>query len=173
MNPAPTPAPLNDIVGPVWVLPYPLWMILTAAVLALVLIGLVAWGLRRLLTRTKPPTARQKALAALESLRAQMAATEPYAFGILVSDAIRRYINEQHGLAATTQTSLEFLEAIRDNPVFSANEKAGLSVFLENTDLLKYARTDAGESERISLLETAGRLVRGEVQPGQQKGGAA
>lgn len=167
MNPAPPqPAPIHDIVGPVWFLPYPLWMVIVAAILLLGLLALAVWGLRRLLTRNHVPTPRGRALSVLESLRSSMAGTEPYAFGVSVSDAIRAYIREQHGLSATTQTSLEFLESIRDNPVFTANEKAGLSVFLESTDLLKYARAEAGESEMIGLLETAGRLVRGEVQPG-------
>lgn len=167
---APTPVPINDIVGPVWFLPYPFWMIVTAAVLLALILALLVWGLRALLTKKRPATPQELALAALEKLRSNMSGVEPYAFGISVSDAIRTYIHSRHGLAATTQTSLEFLDTIRDNPVFSANEKSGLSVFLEGTDLLKYARAEAGESEMISLLETAGRLVRGEVQPGQKAG---
>jgi hypothetical protein len=131
------------------------------------LLGVLIWGLRAFLARKTPPTAKERALAALEALRNSVAGADPYAFGITVSDAIRNYIHDQHGLQATTQTSLEFLEGIRTNPVFSDNEKAGLSVFLEKTDLLKYARAEAGESEMIGLLETAGRLVRAEVQPGK------
>jgi hypothetical protein len=127
----------------------------------------LAWGLRSWLARKKPPTAKERALAVLDALRRTVAGADPYAFGITVSDAIRNYIHEQHGLHATTQTSLEFLEEIQTNPVFTDNEKAGLAVFLEKTDLLKYARAEAGESEMIGLLETAGRLVRAEVQPGK------
>lgn len=165
--PAPTPVPINDIVGPVWFFPWPVWVVVCVAVAALLLASGVAWGLYLLFTKKKAPTVREKALAALESLRSTIAGADPYAFGVAVSDAIRNYIHEQHGLHATTQTSLEFLESIRTDPIFTDNEKAGLSVFLENTDLLKYARAEAGESEMIGLLETAGRLVRGEVQPGK------
>ena len=167
MNPAaPTPAPIEDIVGPVWLFPWPVWAVVLAALAILAVVGAAAYLIRRALTKKTPPTARQRALAALESLRASIAGADPYAFGITVSDAIRHYIHDQHGLHATTQTSLEFLEEIRTNPAFSDNEKAGLSVFLEQTDLLKFARAESGESEMISLLETAGRLVRSEVQPG-------
>lgn len=164
--PAPTPAPIHDIVGPVWFLPWPLWMVVCAAVVALVALGLIAWGLRALLTRRRPLTHRERALAALQGLRGNMSGVEPYAFGITVSDAIRTYIHAQHGLPSTTKTSLEFLDSIRGNPVFTDNEKSGLAVFLEKTDFLKYARAEAGESEMIGLLETAERLVRSEVQPG-------
>jgi hypothetical protein len=168
MNPAaPTPVPIHDIVGPVWFFPWPAWVVVCAAAGVLLLLAGLVWGLRSLLARKRPPTAKERALAALDALRSAVAGADPYAFGITVSDAIRNYIHGQHGLRATTQTSLEFLESIRTNPVFTDNEKAGLSVFLEKTDLLKYARAEAGESEMIGLLETAGRLVRGEVQPGK------
>lgn len=169
MNPAaPTPAPIHDIVGPVWFFPWPVWVVVCVGLGVLALVAVLVWGLRALLNRKTPPTARQRALAALDELRSSVAGADPYAFGIQVSDAIRTYIHDQHGLQAPTQTSLEFLENIRGNPVLTDNEKAGLSVFLENTDLLKYARASAGESEMIGLLETAGRLVRSEVQPGKQ-----
>ena len=170
MNPvpaAPTPAPIHDIVGPVWFFPWPVWVVVCVALGVLVLLAGLIWGLRSWLGRKAPPTAKERALAVLDALRGTVAGADPYAFGITVSDAIRNYIHEQHGLQSTTQTSLEFLEGIRTNPVFTDNEKAGLAVFLEKTDLLKYARAEAGESEMIGLLETAGRLVRAEVQPGK------
>ncbi len=170
--PAPTPVPIHDIVGPIWFLPWPLWMVVVAVLGLLVVLIAVGWALRTWMLRKKPPTARERAIAALESLRGSISGADPYAFGILVSDAIRRYVREQHGLDAPTQTSLEFLEGIRRNPILTDNEKAGLSVLLERTDLLKFARESAGESELIGLLETAGRIVRAEVQPGREKEGA-
>jgi hypothetical protein len=167
MNPAaPTPVPIHDIVGPVWFFPWPVWVVVFVALGILLILGSIIFGVRSLLARKRPPTAKERALAALEALRSRVAGADPYEFGVTVSDAIRNYIHEQHGLQATTQTSLEFLETIRINPVFTDNEKSGLAAFLEKTDLLKYARAEAGESEMIGLLETAGRLVRAEVQPG-------
>jgi Domain of unknown function (DUF4381) len=165
MNPAaPTPAPIHDIVGPVWFFPWPAWVVVCAVLGAVLILAGLVMVVRSLLNRKKLPTPKERALAALERLRSAIAGADPYAFGITVSDAIRNYIHEQHGLQATTQTSLEFLESITSNPVFTDNEKAGLALFLEKTDLLKYARAEAGESEMIGLLETAGRLVRAEVQ---------
>jgi hypothetical protein len=171
MNPpAPTPAPLHDIVGPVWFWPYPLWMTITAAAAALVVLLLIIWLLKKLLVRKKPPlTNKQQAVAALDSLRNNMKETDPYDFGVSVSDVVRKYIQAEYGLQATKQTSLEFLAAIRSISVFSENEKSGISVLLERTDLLKYAREMAGEPEMLDLLETAVRLVRGEAQSGQTK----
>ena len=176
MNPAaqsPTPAPLNDIVGPVWFWPYPLWMTLVAGFVALLILAGLMWLLKKLLTRKAVPlTNRQKALAALEALRSGIAGAAPYAFGVTVSDAIRGYIRAEHRLGATTQTSLEFLNSIRSNPLFTDNEKSGLTVFLEKTDLLKFARAEAGEREMLDLLDIAARLVRGEAQSAKSGGSA-
>jgi hypothetical protein len=176
MNPAapsPTPAPLNDIVGPVWFWPYPLWMTLLAGFVVLLILAGLVWLLKKLLTRKAVPlTNRQKALAALEALRSGIAGADPYAFGVTVSDAIRSYIRAEHRLGATTQTSLEFLNSIRSNSLFTDNEKSGLTVFLEKTDLLKFARAEAGEREMLDLLDIAARLVRGEAQSAKSGGSA-
>lgn len=160
-QPAATPAPIHDIAGPVWLFPYPMWMVAAALAGVLVLLGLVFWLIRRA-RRARPLTARQKALAVLDDLRREGGDADPYAFGVKVSDALRAYIRDQHGLDAVTRTSLEFLETLRDNAVFSENEKAALAEFLESADLLKYARQSAGAEEIETLLSIAERLVRGE-----------
>jgi hypothetical protein len=115
------------------------------------LLGLVFW-----LTRRKralaPQTPRQRALAALEELRGGVSESDSYGFGVKVSDCLRTYIRDQHGLDAITRTSLEFLEALRDHPAFSSGEKAALSEFLESVDLLKYARLPAAADDTAFLL---------------------
>ncbi len=159
--PQPTPAPIHDIAGPVWLFPYPVWVVVAAALALLALIGLIFW-----LTRRKRPAAlrtpRQRALAALEELRREGPEADSYAFGVKISGALRTYIRDQHGLDALTRTSVEFLEALRENAAFTDNEKAALSEFLESVDLLKYARLPAAADDIQSLLDIAERLVRGE-----------
>ena len=44
-------------------------------------------------------------------------------------------------------------------------------MLLERTDLLKFARAEAGEAEMLDLLETAVRFVRGEVPSSNVKEG--
>lgn len=169
-NPTPTPVPLHDIVGPVWYWPYPLWMTLLGAVVLAAVLFLIYRLVKKYLTRKAPPlTNRQKALAALEKLRSGVSGADPYAFGVTVSNAIRRYIQAEYGLEATTQTSIEFLDTLRESPFFSDNEKDGLEVFLSKTDLLKFARSGAPETELLDLLDISARLVRGEAQsPGTE-----
>jgi hypothetical protein len=160
-QPAATPAPIHDIADAVWLFPYPLWMVVAAAAGLLALLGLAFWLIRRA-RRARPLTARQKALAVLDELRREGGEADPYAFGVRVSDALRAYIRDQHGLDAVTRTSIEFLETLRDNSVFTENEKAALAEFLESADLLKYARQSAGAEEIQTLLSIAERVVRGE-----------
>jgi hypothetical protein len=100
----------------------------------------------------------------LEKLRAGVSGADPYKFGVTVSNAIRRYIQAEYGLEATTQTSIEFLDTLRESLFFTENEKDGLEVFLSKTDLLKYARSGAPETELLDLLDISARLVRGEAQ---------
>ena len=139
-------------------------MVVAAGLAFLALVGLLFW-----LTRRKRPasvlTPRERALAAVRELRGEASAADPYGFGVKVSDALRTYIRDQHGLDALTRTSVEFLEVLRDNPVFTDNEKAAISEFLESVDLLKYARQSAAAEEIQTLLEIAERVVRGEGAP--------
>ena len=160
-QPAATPAPLHDIAGPLWLLPVPLWVLIAGGIVLLALIGIAIWSISRA-RKVRPLTARQRALAVLEDLRREGGDADPYAFGVKVSDALRAYIRDQHGLDAITRTSLEFFEVLRDNAVFSENEKAALAEFLESADLLKYARQSAGAEEIDTLLSIAERVVRGE-----------
>ncbi len=168
--PTPTPVPLHDIVGPVWYWPYPLWVTLLGAVVLAAILFLLFRLAKKFLARKAPPlTNRQKALEALEKLRSGVSGADPYAFGVTVSNAIRRYIQAEYGLEATTQTSIEFLDTLRESHFFSENEKDGLEVFLSKTDLLKYARSGAPETELLDLLDISARLVRGEAQsPGPE-----
>lgn len=160
-QPAATPAPIHDITGPVWFLPYPLWMLIGAAVLLLGIAAFAVWIFLRI-RKAKPLTVKERTLAALAELRNSLPGADSYSFGVRVSDALRKYIRDQHGLDAVTRTSLEFLEALRHNHVFNDNEKAALSEFLSTADLLKYARHSAGREEMGHLLDVAERLVRSE-----------
>lgn len=173
MNPpAPTPVPIHDIVGPVWFWPYPVWVTICAAFALLVILAGFIYLAKRLLKRkSRILTNRERAIAALSALRDQMAGSDPYTFGVEVSNDVRSYIQSEHGLFATRQTSIEFLQSIAEHALFTDNEKAGLGVLLERTDLLKFARAEAGEAEMLDLLETAVRFVRGEVPSSNFKDG--
>lgn len=155
-----TPAPIHDIVPPVPFFPYPFWMVLLVVSSALGLITLLVWVAKWVLFRKRKLRPVEKALAGLTLLRTQMGGISPHDFGVQVSSILRHYIQEEYGLRATTQTSLEFLESIQNNVVFSEEEKTMLRGFLETADLLKFAKAKVEATESTSLLYQAEQLVR-------------
>jgi hypothetical protein len=145
--------------------------ICAAFALLVILAGFIYLAKRLLKRKSRILTNRERAIAALSALRDQVAGSDPYTFGVEVSNGVRGYIQCEHGLFATRQTSIEFLQSIAEHALFTDNEKAGLGVLLERTDLLKFARAEAGEAEMLDLLETAVRFVRGEVPSSNFKDG--
>ena len=155
---------IKDIAPPVYVFPYPYWMVaLAAAALIAVLLGAI-WLIRRYIKNRPapaPPTPKEIALRALEKARDQVERQEPYAFSILVSDILRTYLSSQFSLPATKQTSPEFLSALGHFPRFSEPEKALLAAFLDKCDLVKFARIESTAADSTLLLQEAMRFVEG------------
>lgn len=158
-QPAPTPAPIEDIVPPVWVFPWPVWAVVLAVVVVLLLIALVVWLIVRS-RKTRPLTPLQRALASCDSVRTRVETVDAYELCVEVSDALRRYLHEARGLQATTQTSLEFLESLRGDAQFSEEQQATLANFLEKADMVKFARMTASKDEIRVLIDTAEEFVR-------------
>jgi len=160
---SPTPA-IHDIAPPLDVFPYPLWMVLTAGGIALLVLGLViALIVRYLRRRPKAPplTAREIALQRLKEVGEEVRRAQPYAFSIQVSDILRQYVSAQYHLHATEQTSPEFLADAARSPHFTGADKSLLADFLEHCDLIKFARVEATAEESAALLEQAVRFVKG------------
>jgi hypothetical protein len=155
---------IHDIAHPVDVFPWPLWMIVAAALVALVMIGLLVWAIVLYLRRrppAPPPTPRMIAMRELEQLRVQVEKLDPYAFSVKVSDVLRTFIEAHFGLRATQQTSPEFLASISGAAQFSDNDRELLAQFLERCDLIKFARIDASSTDSTILLERAIAFVQG------------
>jgi hypothetical protein len=158
--PSATPGPIHDITGPVSFFPYPIWMVVAVALGVAALIALVIWFFATRRKSAKGLTPGEQALADLARLRSQVETSDPYPFSIAVSDVLRIYLRDAHGLSATTQTSREFLETVRSRNVFNEEEREALAGFLEKADLIKFARLHATSMDCTALLEQAERLVR-------------
>lgn len=165
--PASTPTPLpeiRDIAPPIDVFPYPLWMVIAAAIATLVVIGAGVWWFARWRKRrpaAAPPTPRAAALRDLDALRDQVELLDPYAFSIAVSDVLRRFVTAQFGLPATQQTSPEFLASISGATRFTDAGRELLGGFLERCDLIKFAHVTATAADSSMLLESAVAFVQG------------
>lgn len=140
----------------------PPWVIFCGVFVALVLLGLLGWWIRRRLQRPRPQqSARDRALEQLDLVSREIEVLNPYQFSIRVSDILRRYVTEQYQLPVTNQTSFEFLSSLAKASPFSEDEKSLLEDFLNRCDLIKFARYDATIEDSCLLLEEATRFVRG------------
>jgi Domain of unknown function (DUF4381) len=152
----------HDIAAPVDYSLLSPWLIFLGVVVLLTVIGLILWFVAKSFRRPTPPQPpRERALALLEQIRAQITTINPYRFSIRVSDILRRYVTEQFGLPVTRQTSVEFLNGLRGSSPFSEDEKSLLEGFLNRCDLIKFARYQATTSDSELLLEEAIRFVKG------------
>jgi hypothetical protein len=152
----------HDIAPPVDYSLIPTWAVFLAAFTALSLIGGLVWLIARSRkSNAAPPSPRDRARAALDRIGAEIETVNPYQFSIRVSDILRAYVTEQHGLPVTRQTSIEFLERLRQTPKFSEEENALLEDFLNRSDLIKFARYDATSADSRLLFEEAMRFVEG------------
>lgn len=163
--PAATPVPIHDILPPVEFFPYPVWMIALAVIALLAVLGFFVWFFVFRKRAKRPTTATERALKQLELLRASVEKSEAYPFSIEVSEVLRRYIEESQGLAATRQTTREFLDTIQQRTVYTAAEFEMLAGFLELADMIKFARMTAGPDECRRLLASAESLIQQSTKP--------
>ena len=165
-SPMATPAPveIHDIAGPVSI-PIPTWMLAAAGVAALLLFGLLVWGVVAWIRRppSQPPeSATAIALRRLKQLRTEVDKIAHYDFSVAVSDVLRTFIsNAKFQLPATKLTSPEFLATIAESPSFKESDRALLSQFLEKCDMIKFARMDATNADNIELVESALAFAQG------------
>lgn len=160
---AATPLPLHDI-AEIDRMPRPLWETSLYVFGVALLLALLIWWIVRLVQRRPPPpppSPRSVALKELAAIQAKMDLMLPHPFSVQVSDILRRYISAAYGLQAIRQTSHEFLEQSQYSPHFSTNDRELLSRFLEQCDLVKFARAEADAGVPQQLMTDAFAFVEG------------
>ena len=156
-----------------WPAPASRW--LWAGLAALAVLAAAFLVLRKFLTtpRTilhmpKPVPPHQVALDALDSLRAkgwiETLTIEP--FYVELSAIVRRYLEGRFGLRAPERTTEEFIrDALTSRKLSDAHQNL-VAGFLEQSDLVKFARHAPGQSDMRNALDSATALVR-ETMPTQ------
>jgi hypothetical protein len=155
---------LRDITPPEEPPPAPSWGIpLSWAGLAIVLLLLVlsGWALyrRRRHDSALPPS--QWALRELQGIHLPAESTQKglEEFYTRLSDVLRRYLELRYHFPAPEQTTAEFLEAMRRSPQLHPEQQAVLRSFLEQCDLVKFARAQPSEEECRKSAEIARAFV--------------
>ena len=140
-----------------------LWLVLIVAVIA----ALAFWFWKRKRSMTSiatvaPLSPYEIAMRALQQLRAENPDVEE--FYTHLSDIVRRYLEGQLGLRAPERTTEEFLYEMSRDHALSAEHKELLGAFLEESDLVKFARFRPGEEDKQRAFVAAERFVQ-ETQP--------
>jgi hypothetical protein len=141
-----------------------LWPVL--AVLAIISILFIVWMMWRI---SRPQVSVEPLVPAhIRAKEALQKALEligqPKAFCILVSDTVRIYLEERFAFHAPERTTEEFLRELSETNLLTADQKESLGRFLENCDLVKFAKYEPGENELRELHSSAVRLVE-ETEP--------
>jgi hypothetical protein len=138
-----------------------LWWLLAA----LLVMGLAAFGLwywrrhRKSAAVAGPPpepahvVARRRLEAALQLL------SDPERFTVAVSDVLRWYLEQRFHLPAPERTTEEFLLDLQKTPALEPRHKELLADFLQECDLVKFARLEPTEETLRRMHAAALRLA--------------
>lgn len=142
------------------------WCLLAAALLSLFYWGFLYWK-KQPKQHPKQPTVpldppHERARRLLENALAHL--HNPERFCVMVSDAIRHYLEEQFRFNAPERTTEEFLEELQESRHLSKDQKHLLADFLAECDLVKFAKSEPEAYELKKLHAAALRLVR-ETEP--------
>jgi hypothetical protein len=84
-----------------------------------------------------------------------------------LSDIVRRYLEGQWGLRAPERTTEEFLYEVSRDHALSVEHKELLGAFLQESDLVKFARLRPGADDKQRAFDAAEKFVR-DTQPRAQ-----
>ncbi len=144
--------------------------------LGIILFSLLAfWVTKKLLSRITivrapvipriPPhtIARRKLSEAMQWIG------DPYRFCTVVSDALREYIEGQFSLHAPERTTDEFLDELRVDETLSDPQKDLIAGFLNECDLVKFAKENPAQDQLEHLQRTALNLVEETMASGEDE----
>ena len=76
-------------------------------------------------------------------------------FYVELTMVVRRYIQRRHSVRAPNLTTDEFLRAAAENPAFTREALEGLKLFLESSDMVKFAGVEATPEMADSATDKA------------------
>lgn len=133
------------------------WSIGGAAALALAGVVALAWPDRR--GRLSPSKWALQQLAALQR-DDLLAAGKTELFYVRLTDIVRQYIERRFHIAASTQTTDEFLDQATRHSSLNDQQQGLLRVFLTFADLVKFAQLQPNPAEAQDAIDKARQFVQ-------------
>ena len=170
LKPDVTPRDIKGLVN--WPAVLPRWVLPFLTVLILLLV--VAVLLRRFISKRRtilqyppPPPPHEVALRALRHLLSKglIEAGEVEAFYVELSTIVRRYLEDRFNLRAPERTTEEFIREATSSRLLSADHQMLTRDFLEQCDLVKFARYRPEQEAMRSGYDAAERLVTETIPP--------
>ncbi len=156
-------AELIDIREPIQLWTFAKWVWLGSGLLVVLLLALLTWYLRK--RRTPPSTSQplirnifQQARDTLKELEQASSTLSAELFSVRASGILRLFIEDALHLPATERTTEEFLREFQDSGL-NEPARAPLSSFLEQCDIVKFARQELPPSDRIELIALANKFI--------------
>ena len=136
-----------------------LWLvIILATLLLLAVVAYFLWPSPKPKT-VQPPLPRELAKQRLKGVKSRIFIDSGYNVSIEVSDILRSFIEQQFGIRAVRQTTIEFLSEASQNPHFDLAHQERLREFLVACDAIKFARVAVGPADSEVLFEQASAFV--------------
>jgi len=140
-----------------------MWIFVAALVAALLWWLYRNWQKKKAQIAAKPPVpAHIRACQRLDEALGLI--EEPKPFCTEVSDTIRSYLEERFSFHAPDRTTGEFLHELRNTNLLTSAQKESLGDFLQQCDLVKFAKYEPAQDELRNLHGSAVRLVN-ETEP--------
>lgn len=165
------PTELVDIRGPVEA-PIPWWWWAIGALAAAALgYAVYRWRQSRNADSPEPeaalPPPHIAALQAIDRLLADRLPEkgEHKLFYGLLSNILRRYVEDRYGIRAPERTTEEFLIELRSGDALGPTHQALLKMFLEHADLVKFAELEPAPEQAEESAEVCRRFIRETAPP--------
>ncbi|MDP6542309.1 MAG: hypothetical protein QGF07_05920 [Phycisphaerales bacterium] len=131
------------------------WMLVLGSIVFIVVLLFAVRKLFRKKTITLLP--HEQAMQDLQSLLEANLDVLP--FYTQLSDIVRKYIEGRFQIAATGQTTREFLNASKQNPHLEHTDRQSLATFLVASDLVKFARFEPTSNACAVAIEQAENFI--------------
>lgn len=137
----------------------------------LAIIAFIIYLLKRPKEPVIPPTPQELAIKALKALKGEKLSEkgEFKLYYTKLSNILRTFIEREFSLSAPERTTEEFLPEIENNPVFQSAQRKLLREFLQQSDLVKFAKFIPENDVAEQAYQTCYEFITSACKPSEEE----